>query len=210
MYNDIQKEQAILPWKVLSLILFTAMIWQITNIRVSATAATKPITTIEQHYAKPMVENYVSVPKPKPRFLSVVDTKEKVLYNDSDLFCMAKNIYHEAGHESDLGKYAVAQVTVNRMNNPKYPDGICEVVLEPYQFSWANNRRIRWTRPSGPAWEESKEIARDVLVEGKRVYGLDRALFYHADYVRPVWASAKRRLTKIGAHIFYAYRTQGA
>lgn len=211
MYNDIQKEQAILPWKVLSLILFTAMTWQITNSSVSASRAA-PVTTIEQAYTKPMVENKVmALPKPKPRFLSVVDTKEKILYNDSDLFCMAKNIYHEAGHESDLGKYAVAQVTVNRMKHPKYPDGICEVVLEPYQFSWANNRRIRWTKPAGPAWEESKEIARDVLVEGKRVYGLDRALFYHADYVRPVWASAKRRLTKIGAHIFYGYRgVQGA
>ena len=125
---------------------------------------------------------------------------------NKQLLCMAKNIYHEAATESKLGKYAVAQVTINRTKDPRFEDGICEVVLEPYQFSWANNRRMQWTTPRGSNWEESKRIARDVIVEGKRVHGMHDVLFYHADYVRPYWARAKRRLAQIGAHIFYEPR----
>jgi spore germination cell wall hydrolase CwlJ-like protein len=29
-------------------------------------------------------------------------------------------------------------------------------------------------------------------------------LWYHADYVAPVWRHNLRRVTKIGAHIFYS------
>jgi spore germination cell wall hydrolase CwlJ-like protein len=116
---------------------------------------------------------------------------------------MAKNIYHEAGHEPKLGKYAVAQVTINRMESPLFGDRVCEVVFEHKQFSWANRHSLRWTTPSGPAWYEAKRIAHDVLENNKRIKGMDDALFYHATYVRPYWARTKDRLTRIGLHIFY-------
>jgi spore germination cell wall hydrolase CwlJ-like protein len=136
-------------------------------------------------------------------FLSVVPTDDKISYNKNDLFCMAKNIYHEARSEPTLGKYAVAQVTINRMKSPKFGDRVCEVVFEPYQFSWANYHGRRWTTPSGESWHEAKRIARDVLENGKRIKGMDDALFYHATYVRPRWASRFDRVTRIGLHIFY-------
>jgi spore germination cell wall hydrolase CwlJ-like protein len=141
-------------------------------------------------------------------FLAVVPTDDKIRYNKSDLFCMAKNIYHEAGSEPTLGKYAVAQVTINRMKSPKYKDTVCSVVFEPYQFSWANYHGRRWTTPRGASWNEAKRIAVDVLENNKRVKGMDDVLFYHATYVRPYWASRKDRLTKIGLHIFYEPRSQ--
>jgi spore germination cell wall hydrolase CwlJ-like protein len=136
-------------------------------------------------------------------FLAVVPTDDKISYNKTDLFCMAKNIYHEAGSEPTLGKYAVAQVTINRMKSPLYKDTVCSVVFEPRQFSWANYHGRRWTTPRGESWQEAMRIARDVLENGKRIKGMDKALFYHATYVRPYWASRKDRLTKIGLHIFY-------
>ena len=141
-------------------------------------------------------------------FLAVIPTDDKIRYNKSDLFCMAKNIYHEAGSEPTLGKYAVAQVTINRMKSPKYKDTVCSVVFEPYQFSWANYHGRRWTTPRGASWNEAKRIAIDVLENNKRVKGMDDVLFYHATYVRPYWASRKDRLTKIGLHIFYEPRNQ--
>ena len=136
-------------------------------------------------------------------FLAVVPTDDKISYNKTDLFCMAKNIYHEAGSEPTLGKYAVAQVTINRMKSPKYKDTVCSVVFEPYQFSWANYHGRRWTTPNGESWHEAKRIARDVLENGKRIKGLDDALFYHATYVRPSWSRKFDRVTRIGLHIFY-------
>jgi spore germination cell wall hydrolase CwlJ-like protein len=205
MYNATQKTAP--NWKIPSLILCSAILWQSANTSLRA-ADSVPTETTEQDPVEPTDNGkLVKEPKTKPRFLSVVDTKEKIEYNDRDLFCMAKNIYHEAGSESTLGKYAIAQVTVNRMKHPQYPDGICEVVLQPYQFSWANNRSNRWNSPpASPAWEKSKEIAQDVLTEGKRVHGLDKAIFFHASYMTPKWARAKHRLTKIGGHIFYGFR----
>ena len=139
----------------------------------------------------------------KPKFLQIVDTNETLRYSKQDEFCMAKNIYHEAGSEPTLGKYAVAQVTINRMKNPNYRNTVCGVVFEPYQFSWANFHGRRWTTPSGESWVEAKRIARDVLANGKRIHGMDDALFYHATYVRPTWARKFDRVTRIGLHIFY-------
>ena len=203
-YSEQQFNEAVLPWKLMVLSVVALFSTQVLYLnKANAIPSKEPVAVTKPIAVDPLAQEYV---KPKPKFLSIVDTNEKVMHNRTDIFCMAKNIYHEAAHESKLGKYAVAQVTVNRMNDPRFEKGICEVVLEPYQFSWANNHRIRWTTPSGYRWEESKEIARDVLVEGKRVHGLDDALFYHADYVRPTWARAKKKLAQIGAHIFYRPR----
>lgn len=172
----------------------------------SAFASVPTMLVVPNNATQPQIEQ----PKPiKASFLDIVDTNEKVRYSKSDFFCMAKNIYHEAGSEPIKGRYAVAQVTLNRMEDEKYPDSVCGVVLQNKQFSWANNHNRRWTTPTGPAWEESKRIAREVLEEGKRVYGLDDALFYHATYVRPSWSYRKDRLTRIGMHIFYEPRTRG-
>ena len=204
-YSEQQFNQAVLPWKLMVLSMVALFsVQSLYHNKANAVTTKEPVVNV----SKPVTVDPLAQPytQPKPKFLAIVDTNEKVMHNRTDIFCMAKNIYHESAHESKLGKYAVAQVTVNRMKDPRFEKGICEVVLEPYQFSWANNHRIRWTTPSGYRWEESKEIARDVLVEGKRVHGLDDALFYHADYVRPTWARAKKKLAQIGAHIFYRPR----
>lgn len=145
----------------------------------------------------------VQVPvAPTPK-LQVIKTSNTIRYTDRDLFCMAKNIYHEAAHEPILGRYAVAQITLNRKYNPKYPKNICDVILDPFQFSWANDRKLHWVQPRGPAWEESRKIAEDVIIRGYRVKGLEHGLFYHATYVSPKWKDNSARITQIGQHIFY-------
>ena len=154
--------------------------------------------------AKPEPQRIKEQPADYRRGLEVVKTNQTVSYKRLDVFCLAKNIFHEAGVEDDLGKYAVAQVTLNRMKNPKYPNTVCEVVMDPWQFSWANDRKIRWTRPRGTTWEQSVDIAERVIIEGYRVRGLERANYYHADYVRPKWKKPEAKIAKIGTHIFYA------
>lgn len=147
----------------------------------------------------------VESPKPAPRLqLQIQRTNQRIAYKKIDVFCLAKNIFHEAGVEDRMGKYAVAQVTLNRIKNPKYPDTVCDVVMDRFQFSWANDRSIRWTHPKGKTWEESKQIALKVLAEGYRVRGLETANYYHADYVKPNWKKPEAKIAKIGTHIFYA------
>lgn len=198
MYS-IKEQDLLFPWQTFIAFLMILSAMQFTMLRPQDVQASVYKEKAEQ--IKPIVVTPVAPVKPK--FLQIVKTDDDVRYNKQDLFCMAKNIYHEAGSEPTLGKYAVAQVTINRMKSPQYKDTVCSVVFEPYQFSWANYHGRRWTTPRGENWQEAKRIARDVLENGKRIHGLDDALFYHATYVRPSWSRKFDRVTRIGLHIFY-------
>jgi spore germination cell wall hydrolase CwlJ-like protein len=196
-------------WKMMLAILTITFIWQIITTRAYAdplpnlvpvqeiatpTVASPPISSREEVIKK----EYANV-----SFLSVVETGKRLHYSEKDLFCLAKNIYHEAGAEPIKGKYAVAQVTLNRTQNRMFEGSVCEVVFAPHQFSWANSRTLRWATPAGPNWQESKRIALDVLENGKRIKGMERALYFHSIHINPRWRNVGR-LTRIGAHIFYA------
>lgn len=127
----------------------------------------------------------------------------------SDIECMARNVFYEAGVESLIGKYAVAQVTLNRWSKTG-SKSICNVVYAKTQvaderwvcqFSWACKGKL--DQPIGLNWEQSKKVAKKVLLDGVRVIPLKEADHYHADYVKPVWADPKRIVFKEGSHIFY-------
>lgn len=117
--------------------------------------------------------------------------------------CLVRNIYFEAGIEEDLGKYAVAQVTLNRMQTGRWGNNICKVVYAKAQFSWTKIKKRAWTTHKDKNWQRSVEIAKNVLIKGYRVRPLDKSLFYHADYVNPKWRDDRHRITQIGRHIFY-------
>ena len=129
-----------------------------------------------------------------------------------ELDCLTRNIYWEAASEPFEGKVGVAQVTINRMNSGKFADSICEVVYQKNvfyekvvcQFSWycENTHKIRPIYK--PLWEESELVAKKVLLENFRLPSLNKALYYHADYVNPNWK--KPKIEQIGRHIFYGER----
>ena len=41
-----------------------------------------------------------------------------------ELYCLAKNIYFESRNQPTLGQIAVGQVTMNRVNSPKFPNTV--------------------------------------------------------------------------------------
>jgi spore germination cell wall hydrolase CwlJ-like protein len=157
----------------------------------------------KQNYLFDLISTQSALPTAGASAIQVEQTNRTVDHEELDLFCLAKNIFHEAGVEDELGMFAVAQVTINRVRNPDYPDNICDVVMQPSQFSWANDRTRRWTHPAGPKWELSKQIARKVIKEGYRVPALQAAVFYHADYVSPDWKDPNAVIAQVGTHIFY-------
>jgi len=128
---------------------------------------------------------------------------------EKSLDCLAMNVYREAGHESFEGKVAVAQVTLNRVNSNKFPRDVCAVVYQKSrftervicQFSWYCDSKHRNRPVDDDAYEESYKVAKMVFLEDFRLESLKHALYYHADYVSPNWKL--KRITKIGAHIFY-------
>lgn len=133
-----------------------------------------------------------------------IQTQNIRLANNRELKCLADNIYYEAGNQSTRGKLAVAAVTINRVNSPKFPKSICSVVYQrtrgTCQFSWTCMRKYV---PNPEQYAEAKRVAEKVLFAGANHGVLGKnVLFYHADYVNPGWNL--RRVTKIGDHIFYA------
>ena len=137
------------------------------------------------------------------------------LIKSEDLKCMALNIYHEARNESTAGQVAVAQVVLNRVKSPGFPQTICGVVYQGQhtkrgapirdrcQFSWYcdGNHDV----PTDlRAFNKSTEIAQWLLIANKWLPDLtDGSMWYHADYVDPWWARVKHRTMQIDQHIFY-------
>ena len=54
---------------------------------------------------------------------------------------MTAAIYFEARGESYIGQTAIAQVVQNRTNHPDFPNTVCKVIKQPFQFSWYNKEK---------------------------------------------------------------------
>ena len=125
------------------------------------------------------------------------------------LDCLARNIYFESASEPFEGKVAVAQVTMNRVQDGRFGTDVCGVVYQKNvfyekvvcQFSWYCDKPATLKIRSPEMYNESYEVAKKVLLENFRLPSLEHALYYHADYVNPGWR--KTKITKIGRHIFY-------
>jgi N-acetylmuramoyl-L-alanine amidase len=137
----------------------------------------------------------------------IIDVRYEQLTKDAkkQIDCLADNIYHEAGYEPDQGKVAVALVTMNRVQDPRYPKDICSVVKQKVnytcQFTWFC--QDKYTNRQKTAYEESRDIALHVYANYEKIKDFTNgALFYHADYVNPHWRGLERT-TVIGRHIFY-------
>jgi spore germination cell wall hydrolase CwlJ-like protein len=127
--------------------------------------------------------------------------------------CLAEAVYFEARSEPIRGQIAVAQVVVNRLRNPAYPNTVCGVVYQNQhmrnacQFSFACDG-IRDVITDRDAWSIAQAIANSEL-DGTAIYldEIGSATHYHANYVWPNWAPQMQRMAQIGVHIFY--RTYG-
>ncbi|MGE0846281.1 MAG: cell wall hydrolase [Flavobacteriaceae bacterium] len=122
--------------------------------------------------------------------------------------CLATAIYFEARGEPELGQRAVAQVIMNRVENPTYPNTICGVVYQNVkwrnrcQFSFACDGKADRIRDQG-AWEIATRIAEHTMAGEGWLKKIGAATHYHANYVRPRWSRYMERLDRIGQHIFY-------
>lgn len=126
--------------------------------------------------------------------------------------CLARAVYFEARSESEMGQIAVAQVILNRVKDPSYPNTICGVVYQgadagtsACQFSFACDG-LSDEPKNRNQWQASQRVAQKVL-SGKaadQVKVVEAATHYHADYVQPKWSFSLRRVIKIGRHIFYS------
>ena len=124
-----------------------------------------------------------------------------------DLQCLAEALYFEARGEGSQGQRAVAEVILNRVDLPNYPNSVCGVVhqnasrLNACQFSYACNGRSR-AMGEGRARSLAGAIAQ-IMMSGAPRELTDGATHFHTTGVRPTWARAFARTAQFGSHLFY-------
>jgi spore germination cell wall hydrolase CwlJ-like protein len=126
------------------------------------------------------------------------------------LKCLTDAIYYEAANEPDAGQRGVAQVIINRMRHPTYPNSICGVIYQGSeratgcQFSYSCDGSMART-PARPAWLRGQRVAMQALA-GYVHAPVGMATHYHATYVYPYWAPSLNFIGTIGAHRFYSWK----
>lgn len=123
--------------------------------------------------------------------------------------CLTMAIYYEAASEADAGQRAVAQVVLNRVAHPAYPNSVCGVVFQGSerstgcQFTFTCDGSLA-RKPSRQSWERASQVARAAL--GGAVYQpVGLATHYHTTAIDPYWADSLRTVGTIGAHRFYRW-----
>ena len=181
-----------------------------------------------------VVSVFTIVPISYAGAITLQNAVEGELYTESsqpELYCLAMNTYFEAKSEPIAGQYATADVVLNRVNDARYPNTICEVVLQgPTRESWKTKQhkdlpedqrkfnpvkhrcQFSWycdgkadTVRDGDAWRKAQEIAYRIVFEKKYRGITEGATHYHATYVSPNWAPALDLVGRIGTHIFYRW-----
>ena len=103
----------------------------------------------------------------------------------------------------------VAQVVLNRVRHPAFPNSVCGVVYEGStrvtgcQFTFTCDGSMRYA-PIPSLWNRARKVAAAAL-SGSVYAPVGHATHYHANYVVPYWASSLVKTAVEGAHIFYRW-----
>lgn len=124
--------------------------------------------------------------------------------------CLTEAIYYEGALEPERGQRAIAQVVLNRVRHPAYPDTVCGVVFQGQerstgcQFTFTcDGARARAPMPE--LWARANRIAKAAL-GGAVEADVGLATHYHADYVNPYWSASLDTAGQIGRHMFYRWK----
>lgn len=116
-----------------------------------------------------------------------------------EVMCLAQNVYHEARGENLTGRRAVAHVTLNRVADRRWPGTVCEVVYQPYQFSWTLG---------DPPVNEPGAFEASLMVAVNAMRGLSpdptegSTFFFDHNRVTPRWSRSFETVAVIGGHTF--------
>jgi spore germination cell wall hydrolase CwlJ-like protein len=127
------------------------------------------------------------------------------------LLCMSLNLYFEARGEEVQGQIAVAEVTLNRVASPAFPDDICGVVLQENEngcaYSWWCDG-LSDKMSEGNSMKRAKAIAELMILEGEYISVVGKeATHYHATTIDPpYWAKEMEETARVGNHVFYKER----
>lgn len=140
-------------------------------------------------------------------------------------YCLAQNIYYEARNEDIRGQYAVASVTLNRVNDSRFPATICEVVKQTTihrisrrlvcQFSWycendKKGKEIPVKNKDGTINQQIVDqfqvasIVAITVLGGNVEDNTNGATHFHNPFVsQPAWRHEMTKTMRVGNHDFY-------
>lgn len=119
--------------------------------------------------------------------------------------CLAAAMLYEAG--SDVaGQLAVAQVVLNRVRHPAFPNSVCGVVLQGSdrasgcQFTFTCDGALA-RRPS-PRGQMLALARADLMLKGFVFARVGLATHYHTVGVYPWWSPRLEKIAQVGPHVF--------
>jgi len=121
--------------------------------------------------------------------------------------CLSQALYFEARGESLKGVVGVAEVILNRVEDPQFPGTVCGVVNQGTgerfrcQFTYTCDGQPEVIHEE-TAFERVAKVARFMLDGAPRVL-TDGATYYHTIRVHPRWSKTLDRTATIGMHAFY-------
>ena len=146
---------------------------------------------------------------------------EKQTYSaEEHVQCLAVNIYHEARDQGTAGKLAVSAVVLNRVNDKRFPNTVCEVVLQAHmKKSWKTGlpipirNKCQFSYYCDGKSEKYKELdallqvidTSELILKGVMLEQTIGATHYHTWKVSPHWSRSPTfvKLGRVGTHIFY-------
>ena len=165
--------------------------------------------------------------------VELLELPPRLIGEDPEAICMALNIYYESRSDNLAGQYAVADVVLNRVQDSRYPNTICEVIQQgPVRESWKTKQdpdlpeseriynpirhkcQFSWycdgksdDPKSETGWAQAQYVAGAIMYSGKYRGMTEGATHYHATYVKPKWRFDRgmNHIGRIGAHIFYRW-----
>lgn len=121
--------------------------------------------------------------------------------------CLTEALYFEARGESVKGLFAVAEVILNRVDSPAFPNSICGVVNQgtggryQCQFTYTCDGHAEVVNEPAAHLRVGK-VAR-IMIDGAARNLTQGATHYHTTAVSPRWARVFEHTTSIGVHRFY-------
>ena len=127
---------------------------------------------------------------------------------EREVYSLALMMYHECFSCGTLGMTHVANATLNRVNNPEFPNTVYAVISQRGQYQWFHNHRLRGKNVFSPVkFPEVMDLARRIYnshLNGTRHDTTNGAIFFSSNGVRP--APRAVNPVRLAGHTFYRLR----
>jgi spore germination cell wall hydrolase CwlJ-like protein len=125
----------------------------------------------------------------------------------SSVECLAANSYHEGRSESDIANIMIMATVINRVNDKRFPDDICDVVFQNKAFSWTSDGKSDKIK-NLTQYRRLYKLAETFLINRRSFLKLSQKVnHYHTTKVKPYWSTDEnmKYVTTIDNHRFYSW-----